>query len=146
MDTRWTSQTKTKRQGIRTTLPDLAVELPSWLPKTIVVLTILVASSVYLWPSPLEFPMDDSYIHFVYAENLSEHGRLFFNTVDEKGVGTSSLLWVLILGAGNLAGLSMHWVAKLVGVACLAAVGIGLYRAAAPASSRLGWPLVAPFW
>ena len=128
MDTRWTSHTKTKIQGIRTTLPDLAVELPSWLPKTIVVLTILVASSVYLWPSPLEFPMDDSYIHLVYAENLSEHGRLFFNTVDEKGVGTSSLLWVLILGAGNLAGLSMHWVAKLVGIACLAAVGIGLYE------------------
>lgn len=132
MDTRWTSQTKTKIQGIRTTLPDLAVELPSWLPKTIVVLTILVASSIYLWPSPLEFPMDDSYIHFVYAENLSEHGRLFFNTVDEKGVGTSSLLWVLILGAGNLAGLSMHWVAKLVGIACLAAVGIGLYKLLLP--------------
>jgi hypothetical protein len=132
MDTRWTSQTKTKIQGIRTTLPDLAVELPSWLPKTIVVLTILVASSIYLWPSPLEFPMDDSYIHFVYAKNLSEHGRLFFNTVDEKGVGTSSLLWVLILGAGNLAGLSMHWVAKLVGIACLAAVGIGLYKLLCP--------------
>ncbi len=132
MDTGWTSQTKTKIQGIRTTLPDLAVELPRWLPKTIVVLTILVASSVYLWPTPLEFPMDDSYIHFVYAENLSEHGRLFFNTVDEKGVGTSSLLWILILGAGNLAGLSMHWVAKLVGVACLAAVGIGLYELLRP--------------
>ena len=132
MDTRWTSQTKIKIQGIRTTLPDLAAELPSWLPYTIVVLTILVASSAYLWPSPLEFPMDDSYIHFVYAENLSEHGRLFFNTVDEKGVGTSSLLWVLILGAGNLAGLSMHWVAKLVGVASLAAVGIGLYELLRP--------------
>jgi hypothetical protein len=72
--------------------------------------------------------MDDSYIHLVYAENLSEHGRLFFNTPGEKGVGTSSLLWVLILAAGNWAGLSMHWVAKLVGVTCLAAVGIGLYH------------------
>lgn len=132
MDTRWTSQTKIKKQGIRSTLPALAAELPSWLPTTIVVLTILIASSAYLWPSPLEFPMDDSYIHFVYAENLSEHGRLFFNTVDEKGVGTSSLLWVLILGAGNLAGLSMHWVAKLVGVASLAAVGIGLYELLRP--------------
>jgi hypothetical protein len=72
--------------------------------------------------------MDDSYIHFVYAENLAEHGGLFFNVPGEKGVGSSSLLWVLILAAGNWAGLSMHWVAKIVGVSCLAILGIGLYH------------------
>jgi len=71
--------------------------------------------------------MDDTYIHFVYAENLSERGGLFFNNPGEKGVGSSSLLWVLILGAGNGAGLSMHWLAKLVGISSLAALGIGLY-------------------
>jgi hypothetical protein len=76
--------------------------------------------------------MDDSYIHFVYAENLSELGGLFFNTPGEKGVGTSSLLWVLILAAGNWAGLSMHWVAKLVGICCLATVGIGVYHLLRP--------------
>lgn len=134
MDSRWPYHPKTKRQGIYTTLPNiaLAVDLPTWLSSLIIVLTILVASSVYLWPSPLEFPMDDSYIHFVYAENLSERGGLFFNFPGEKGVGTSSLLWVLILAAGNWAGLSMHWVAKLVGVACLASVGIGLYHLLRP--------------
>ena len=76
--------------------------------------------------------MDDSYIHLVYAENLSEHGGLFFNDPSEKGVGSSSILWVLILGAGNWAGLSMHWVAKLVGVASLSVVGIGLYHLLRP--------------
>ena len=80
--------------------------------------------------------MDDSYIHFVYAENLSESGGLFFNSPDEVGVGTSSLLWVLILAAGNWAGLSMHWVAKLVGMAALAAVGIGLYHLLRPLLSH----------
>ena len=47
--------------------------------RPIVVLAVLAAAGAYLWPSPLEFPMDDSYIHFVYAQNLSEHGGLFFN-------------------------------------------------------------------
>ena len=76
--------------------------------------------------------MDDTYIHFVYAENLAETGRLFFNFPDEVGVGSSSLLWVLILAAGNLVNLSMHWVAKLVGMAALAAVGTGLYQLLKP--------------
>ena len=137
MDTRLRYIPKAKRRGIRTTLSALALspDLPDWLAHTTIVLTILVAACIYLWPSPLEFPMDDSYIHFVYAENLSEHGGLFFNTPDEIGVGTSSLLWVLILGAGKWAGLSMHWVAKLAGILCLAAVGIGLYHLLRPLRS-----------
>jgi hypothetical protein len=134
MDTRWSSHLKTKREGVITRLSAkaLAADLPRWLSPTIVVVTILIVSSIYLWPSPREFPMDDTYIHFVYAENLSEHGGLFFNDPGEKGVGTSSLLWVLLLGAGNWAGLSMHWLAKSMGVASLAAVGIGLYALLRP--------------
>jgi len=134
MDTRRTIITKTKRWGISTTLPaiPLSIDLSVWLPQTIIVIAILVATCIYLWPSPFEFPMDDSYIHFVYAENLSERGGLFFNDPGEKGVGTSSLLWVLILAAGNWAGFSMHWLAKLVGITCLAAVGIGLYHLLRP--------------
>ena len=134
MDTRWPTFPKTRRQGNRTTLLDLALaaDLWSWLPQVTIVATILAAASVFLWPSPIEFPMDDSYIHFVYAENLSEHGGLFFNDPGEKGVGSSSLLWVLILAAAHWAGLSMHSVAKLVGLASLAVVGIGLYHLLRP--------------
>lgn len=91
------------------------------------VIQVLPAAALFLWPSPAEFPMDDTYIHFVYAGNLSEQGRLFFNNPDEKGVGTSSILWTLILAGGKSLGLSMHWVAKLIGVASLATVGLGLY-------------------
>lgn len=44
------------------------------------------------------YPMDDAYIHFVYARNLAELGRLTFNTVAfDPGVGTSSILWTLLL-------------------------------------------------
>jgi len=110
----------------------LAADLWSWLPQVAIVTTILVVASIFLMPSPLEFPMDDSYIHFVYAENLAEHGRLFFNDPGEKGVGSSSLLWVLILAAADWAGLSMHWMAKLAGLASLAVVGIGVYHLLRP--------------
>lgn len=134
MDTRIPSKPRAKRRGIHTKLPalDIAADLPVWLPHTIIVLAILVVSSVYLWPAPLEFPMDDTYIHFVYAENLSERGRLFFNYPEEVGVGSSSLLWVLILATGNWVGLSMHWVAKVMGLTALAAVGVGLYHLLRP--------------
>lgn len=120
---------KTKRRTNRVTLADLALpaDLWSWLPQVAIVTTILAAAGIFLMPAPLEFPMDDSYIHFVYAENLAEHGRLFFNDPGENGVGSSSLLWVLILAAAHWFGLSMFWMAKLVGLASLAVVGVGLY-------------------
>jgi len=123
-----------KRQVDRATLSDLALaaDVWSWLPQIVVVSTILAVACVFLWPSPLEFPMDDSYIHFVYASNLAKHGRLFFNDQGEKGVGSSSLLWVLILTAAHWAGLSMHWTAKLFGLTGLAVVGTGLYQLLRP--------------
>jgi len=134
MGLRSSSKSRSKWKRISTSLPTLLIsrELSGWLPLTIIVVAVLVASSLYLWPAPLEFPLDDAYIHFVYAENLAETGKLFFNFPDEVGVGTSSLLWVLILAVGNLLNLSMHWVAKLVGVASLTAVGIGLYQLLRP--------------
>jgi hypothetical protein len=134
MDTRTSSFPKTKRQESLKTLLDqaMAIDFWSWLPQVTIVASIMATASVYLYPSPLEFPMDDSYIHFVYAENLSEYGKLFFNDPGEKGVGSSSLLWVLILAAAHWAGLSMHWMVKLAGLLSLAVVGIGLYHLLRP--------------
>ena len=93
----------------------------------IIVLSILLASLVYLYPAAVEFPIDDPYIHFVYARNLAERGELIFNYPGEKGVGTSSLLWVLLLAGGYRLGLSIEWLAKALGVASLITLGIGLY-------------------
>jgi len=36
--------------------------LSSGLPPVIIVTAVLIASSSFLWPVPLEFPMDDTYI------------------------------------------------------------------------------------
>ena len=100
-----------------------------WMSLSVAILIVgtVLLSLVYLWPSYLEFPMDDSYIHMVYAQNLADHGQLVFNSASEKGVGTTSLLWVLLLAAGHKGGLSVHLLVKLLGVGSLAAVGIGLY-------------------
>ena len=101
-------------------------------PRILLILSILSLSVIFLWPSPAEFPMDDTYIHLVYAENLADQGKLFFNSPDEKGIGTSSILWTLILAGGKALGLSMHWVAKLLGIASLVTVGLGLYSLLRP--------------
>ena len=101
--------------------------LPHWvIPTLIAILTVSVALA-FLWPSPIAFPMDDTYIHFVYAQNLATHGKLFFSFPDEKGVATSSLLWVLLLAGGNLIGIPMFLLAKILGIASLACVGVGIY-------------------
>ncbi len=93
----------------------------------IIVVSILLASLVYLYPAAVEFPIDDPYIHFVYARNLAERGELIFNYPGEKGVGTSSLLWVLLLAGGYRLGLSIELLAKALGVASLITLGLGLY-------------------
>ena len=89
---------------------------PVWLGILIVTSAVILATFWYLWASPVEFPMDDSYIHLVYAENLVKHGGLFFNQPDDIGIGTTSLGWVLLLASGSKLGLSMHFLSKALGV------------------------------
>lgn len=88
---------------------------------------VLTVALVFLWPAPVEFPMDDTYIHFVYARNLAEHGKLMFNSPNEKGVGTSSPLWVLLLAAGYRAGIPLHLLAKGLGIGALIILAAALY-------------------
>jgi hypothetical protein len=90
-------------------------------------LAIVIVGVVYLWPSFKEFPMDDAYIHLVYAENLAEHGGLFFNTPDEDGVGSSSILWVLLIAAGHKVGVPGQWLMKGLGLLSLIVVAESLF-------------------
>src|SRR3990172_2421110 len=82
---------------IKDDLPGLPSRIVIWL----VGFIILIEAFVFLWPAPREFPMDDTYIHFVYADNLVSHGKLFFSEVNEKGVGATSPLWVFLLAGSN---------------------------------------------
>ena len=99
----------------------------NWVPPIIIVSTVLIASMWFLYPEPGEFPMDDTYIHFVYAQNLVDYGELMFNAPGEDGVGSTSLLWVLLLATGYGLGLSLHVTAKLLGIVSLIMVGIQIY-------------------
>ncbi len=108
--------------------------------------SVLVVALAFLWPAPTEFPMDDTYIHFVYARNLAEYGKLMFNFPTEKGVGTSSPLWVLLLAGGYAAGVPLHLVAKALGIGALIIVGAALYLLLRPlwgAIAALGTALAA---
>lgn len=90
-------------------------------------LSVLAVALAFLWPALHEFPMDDAYIHFVYARNLAEHGKLMFNGPGEKGVGTSSPLWTLLLAGGHAAGIPLHLLAKALGIGALILTGFALY-------------------
>jgi len=71
--------------------------------------------------------MDDTYIHFVYARHLADRGLLFFNFPSEAGVGTTSILWVLLLAAGLKLGISSAVLAKVLGAASLIVVSMVVY-------------------
>lgn len=93
----------------------------------VILLLIVMISMFFLYPSLHEFPMDDTYIHFVYAQNLAEKGEFIFNYPGESGVGVTSLLWVILLSGGYALGFSLHMVAKILGVFSLVVVGMILY-------------------
>jgi len=85
--------------------------------------------------------MDDAYIHLTYAGNLVNGGGWIFSFPDEKGVGTTSPLWVLLLSAAYLLGALPHWLAKATGILALIAISIGIYRLMIPIwGSRLAFP------
>lgn len=79
-----------------------------------------------------EFPMDDAYIHLQYARNLAETGRLEFNPGEFRGLGTTSMLWVLLLAGGIVVGLDPILVSKLMGIVGLVIVTLCVFELARP--------------
>ncbi len=54
------------------------------------------------WNGFLGFPLDDAWIHQVYARNLAEGGEWAFNPGEPSG-GSTSPLWSLLMSAGHVA-------------------------------------------
>ena len=106
---------------------DFILNIPVWIVITLVGCIIVIEASVFLLPAPLEFPMDDTYIHFVYADNLVSYGKLFFSDVNEKGVGATSPLWVFLLAGFKLLGIPLPLSAKALGIISLTIVSGGIY-------------------
>ena len=106
---------------------DSTLNIPTWIIIALIGCVIVVEALVFLLPTPLEFPMDDAYIHFVYADNLVSDGKLFFSDVNEKGVGATSPLWVFLLAGFKLLGIPLLVSAKALGIIGLTIVSGGVY-------------------
>lgn len=92
-----------------------------------VVISILAASasaSVYLviawWRGAIGFPLDDAWIHQVYARNLATRGEFAF-FAGQPSAGSTSPLWTILLSLGYLLHLDFRAWAYWLGVALLAA-------------------------
>jgi len=98
-----------------------------WFPYAAITISLAVLAGLFLYPSSWEFPMDDTYIHFVYAENLAQYGQLFFNQPNEAGVGTTSLTWVMLLAGAARSGIPLHLAAKIFGFIALVTAAWGIF-------------------
>lgn len=77
----------------------------------------------FLWGQPEAFPVGDAYVHFTYARNLALLGEFTFNPGVSEGIGTSSLLWVLVLAAFQWGGVAPLLAARISGVFLLVLSG-----------------------
>jgi hypothetical protein len=99
-------------------------------------MVITLTAALFLSPDPDIFPMDDSYIHLVYARNLAQDGQLYFNLPREQGVGTTSLVWVWLLAGGLKLGLPGVLLSKIMGALALFAVCAAVYQITHPITGR----------
>lgn len=98
---------------------------------------LIAADSLYR----LGFPLDDAWIHQVYARNLAQHGEWAF-APGQPSAGSTSPLWAALLALGYLAGLPHLLWAYLVGTLVLAATGwlaAQWLAARLPAKAQLAW-------
>jgi len=69
--------------------------------------------------------MGDSYVHFKYARNLVDYRELSFTPgLSNEGIGSSSILWVIILAVFQWLGVSPVIATKILGISFLSASGI----------------------
>jgi hypothetical protein len=86
---------------------------------------------------------DDSYIHFVYARNLGLGHGLSFNP-GQPSYGSTSPLWVLLLGLGSAVGISTTVFAQAVSLLSAAAVIVALAIIAARIGSSTASRVLPP--
>lgn len=103
-------------------------DISKWLHYVLISLTVIVISITFLWGLPLEMPMGDSYIHFLYARNLVQYKELAFNPGLQEGIGSSSILWVLVLAVFQAIGISPLIMAKILGIGFLILCGLLVFE------------------
>ncbi len=91
-------------------------------------------------------PLDDSWIHYVYADSLAQHLRLDYNP-GQSEAGFTSLLWVVLLAVPMKLGLHPVAASKLLGALSLVALAwvfyLWLRRHLPPVVAAAGAVLIA---
>jgi hypothetical protein len=82
-------------------------------------------------------PLDDAYIHYRFADNLASGHGFAFNP-DEPTPGSTSPLWVVLLAAGELVGLSPILTSKVLGALA--------FIACAWLTGRIAWRMTGNHW
>jgi hypothetical protein len=99
-----------------------------WLHYALIAAAALLAVTIFLIFSKRGIPMADSYIHFSYARNLALHRELSYNLGEIDGIGSTSLLWVLVLAGWQVIGIPPEISAIGLGIVLLASSGILVYE------------------
>jgi len=94
-----------------------------------IALSALYLSALLRSGAGLGFPLDDSWIHLRFAENLAS-GRGFAFNPGEPSTGATSPLWIVVLAAGLLVMRSPYLAAYVLGVAFTIASCIVVYQIA----------------
>jgi arabinofuranosyltransferase len=98
----------------RPTIP--AFPTRSW-PVRIGLILVVLALAVSLMVVFLPYTVDDAFITFRYAKNLSEGLGPVFNP-GERVEGYTTFLWMLLMSAGLSGGIDAVLLSKLLGLAC----------------------------
>lgn len=105
----------------------------SWQPYVLIAVLQIVTAFVFLANSGSgtsswfdKFPLDDGWIHMVYARNFAEHAQLWYNPgIPESGM--TSPLWAITVGSVwfvlGAFGLGIVATAKILGIALAIATG-----------------------
>jgi hypothetical protein len=98
----------------------------------LILLAILVTSCFYLYKEKTVaggwgLALDDSWIHMVFARNLASGNGFSFNA-GEPVSGATSPLWVFLMAAVFILGISPIWSAKLVGIVLLVGSCFFVYK------------------
>ena len=110
----------------------------AWWPYALLAVVQTTASVIYLANSTSgvaawfdSFPLDDGWIHMVYARSFGENLQFFYNPGEPES-GMTSPLWAITVGAGwrvlGLMGISLMATAKLMAIALSFATAVLVMR------------------
>jgi hypothetical protein len=106
--------------------------LPRWAWYSIIAAAVVVPALGYILAEfniagAMGFPLDDSWIHLVYARNIAA-GDFFAYNPHQPVAGSTAPLWTIVLAVGYLVSHSIFIMPKLFGILLNVGTGIVIFR------------------